>query len=189
MHNTCIYQKTLDGYIDGIKQDFVGCIFTQTANQTVGNTTSEISIIGTGVGTLILPANFWAVGKTLLLRLDGYISALNSATTSVRIKLNSTTLVESLNSSMPSLVNSYFSLELLITCRSVGTSGKIYTQGKTTVAGVAGLGSAYIRELITTAPVTVNTTVAAAISATYQWSSASTSNSLTSTNGFIEILK
>jgi len=115
--------------------------------------------------------------------------SLSSATGSVRIKLGSTIIASSIDSSLLALSNNYFSAEISVTCRSVGTSGTVYTQGRTLIASTTGITTASMRQLVSVAPVVINTTIAAPLSATYQWGAASTSNSVTSTNTFVEVLK
>ena len=56
-------QKALQTSVSGIEQSLMGCIFTQTADQTIADTVTETTMFGTGVGTLTLPANFWTVSK------------------------------------------------------------------------------------------------------------------------------
>ena len=62
-------------------------IYRQTADKTVANTTTETSIIGTGVGTLPLPANFLIPGRTLRLTFEGVYSTVVVTGDTVTIKI------------------------------------------------------------------------------------------------------
>jgi hypothetical protein len=62
-------------------------LFTQTANSTIiVNTNSELSLIGTGLGSLSVPANGFNIGDSFRASLMGHISCLGSAALRIRIK-------------------------------------------------------------------------------------------------------
>ena len=46
-------------------------MFVQTATKTITNTVTETSILGTGVGTDIFPADFFVSGKMVRITLAG----------------------------------------------------------------------------------------------------------------------
>lgn len=62
-------------------------LFTQTANSaTIVNTNSELSLIGTGLGSLSVPAYGFNIGDSFRASLMGHISCLGSATLRIRVK-------------------------------------------------------------------------------------------------------
>lgn len=62
-------------------------LFAQTGDSaTVSATTVETSIIGGGVGTLIVPANGFRVGDSFQVSLDGVLSCINTATIHVHVR-------------------------------------------------------------------------------------------------------
>ena len=68
-------------------------LFAQTADSaTVTNTTTETSIIGTGVGSLTVPADAFAVGDSYHAKIGGVISAQNGDDITINIKSGSTIL-------------------------------------------------------------------------------------------------
>ena len=68
-------------------------LFAQTADSTnVTNTTTETSIVGTGVGSLTVPANAFAVGDSYHCKIGGVLSAQNGDDITINIKSGSTVL-------------------------------------------------------------------------------------------------
>lgn len=180
-------QKCMVVYIDGLKQYTDRVIFAQTANKTIGNTTSETSLIGTGIGTLTLPANFWTVGKTLMINIRGFMSGVNGNAATIRIKLGSVTLVTSVSNMPATFTNTYFDAEYCITCQSTGITGTVIGQGKTNIAAGVGLATSYTRPLVMTSAAVINTTTSALLDCTYQWGTAAVGNTLTTTNNGVRI--
>lgn len=184
-------QKALQTYVDGIEQTLSGTIFTQTADQTVTNTTTETTILGSGVGTKTLPANFFVAGKTIRLRIGGIYSTPAVATPSIiiKVKYGSTTIATVTTSSLLSgASNLEFDGEVLITCRTTGSSGTVMVHGDIEYAtGVAGTIS--VDPLNNAgATTTINTTTSNAIDVTAQWDSATSTRIGKSTISTMEVL-
>lgn len=88
-------QKAMQMFEDGIKQSINGTIFTQTASVTVANTGTETTLIGAGVGSMTLPANFLTVGKTIRVVAGGFYGTDAVAPNMVlRLKLGATTILQ-----------------------------------------------------------------------------------------------
>jgi len=174
----------------GITKSLSGVIFTQTASATVGNTTTETTMVGSGVGVTLLPTNFWVAGKTIRLKMYGHISCTAADTASVRIKVGSVTVASSISDAFPvTLTNSLFIGELIMTCRTTGATGTIFVQGSTTIYAASSADmTVYGRQIVTTSAVTIDTTATGQLNVTYQWSAARAGNTITSTNSVIEVL-
>jgi hypothetical protein len=87
-------QKTHGFYESGIKTFNTGTIFTQTATGTNGAATAITNILGTGVGTAVLPASHSLIGKTIRLRTWGTVTtAAAPGTTVISFRLNAATPV------------------------------------------------------------------------------------------------
>lgn len=183
LHNDST-QKALVAYVAGVKQPLVGCIFTGTADASVGNTTTDTSIMPTGVGTKTLPANFWVVGKTLRLTFKGKMSrGTTSVTRQYTLLLGATTIKSATTSAATTaLTDDYWFFDCLITCRSVGVTGTVYAQMRH--FGYA----ASDPVLVGTATVTIDTTASAAIDYKFKWSANDASNNMVLTNCTIEAL-
>jgi hypothetical protein len=183
-------QKAFYMYAAGMKQSAPGVIFTQTADKTVTNTVTETSIIGTGVGTLTLPANFFVAGKTIRLRVGGVYStpALGGAVT-VRVKYGATTLASVTTTSLLGGAASLeFDGEVLITCRTTGATGTVMTHGDIEYAtGVSG--TIAVNPLNNGgATTTINTTTSNLLDVTAQWDLATADRIAKSTVTTVEVL-
>lgn len=172
----------------GVNQAMVGNIFTQTADATVSNTITETSIISTGIGTKTLPSNFFVPGKTYRIRLRGYLSSTGTPTINVKHKLNSITLIQTGVQTINNTSNGYFIVDAVVTCRTTGVSGTLSPVGtfdyETTGAGhVSGTYG-----MVSTSPVTIDTTASQTIDTTVTWGTASAGNVITGQTCAIEVL-
>lgn len=149
-------------------------LFAQTATVTVANTVAETTIVGSGVGSLILPANFLTVGRFLKLSILGYHSAVANPTIDIKVKLNSTVILDTGAVTTANSTNSTFELRGFAVCRSVGVSGTVDAQGFWTEAGAG----ANVFGMVNTAPTTIDTTIAQTLNVTVTWGTASASNTI-----------
>ena len=166
------------------RQTLSGVLFTQTADATVANTVTETTIVGTGVGSMTLPANFFVAGKTIRIKCFGYHSAAASPTIRIRIKLGSTVILDTTAVASKNGTNDGFTIEGIITCRTTGVTGTIYGQGN-----YIEFQSPSIDEgMVGTATTTIDTTTSQAIGVTAEWGTANASNTITTTNLILEVL-
>lgn len=177
-------RKATYGFFAGINQGLVGCIFTGTADATVGNTLTETSIMPTGIGALTLPANFWTIGKSVRIKLWGKMSkGITSVTRKYTLLLGATTLKTNTTAAGTSaLTDDGWQFDALITCRTTGVTGTVYTQIKQYHYGVSD------PILVGTATVTIDTTASALLDYKFQWSANDASNSFVTTNATVEVL-
>jgi hypothetical protein len=169
-----------------------GVVFSGTADKTVANTTTETSLIPTGVGSATLAANSFSVGKVLKIRLAGKYSSKGAPAGNItlKIKLGSTVV----NASAAHAVDAgetdqFWRMDLCLTCRTTGATGTVIGQAAWEHAAVAaGNTGMEIASMIATAAVTINTTTSLAVDATAQWSTADASNTITTTCCQIEWL-
>lgn len=184
-------QKTLRGYLAGISQHLVGAIYTQTAAKSISNTTNETSLIGTGVGTLTLPANFWVSGKTVRQRTFGYVSqASSTGTYTIRIKLGSTTVAEVGPITTEALTSQQLIIDAMVTCVTTGASSTFKTLVRLSFGGITDGATAAMKgmQYCTDQLNTVNSANSAAWDVTVQHSSASASNSWTTQVATVEVV-
>ena len=185
-------QKALQTYQDGIEQTISGVIFTSTADATVGNTLTEGTLLGTGVGTKTLPANFFVAGKTIRLTASGYFSTdLIPNTLNIRFKLGSTTIV-STGAFTPSgsLSNQFWRVELFLTCRTTGATGTVIAQGvfQDIDTGITAGLNAY--PMLDTTTNTIDTTASQIVDLSADWDGigAQAGDTITATNSVLEII-
>lgn len=99
-------------------------LYAQTANSaTVTDTTTETTIIGTGVGSLSVAANGFSIGDSFLGRIVGHISSKNNDTIRIKIKSGSVILGDTGVFTMPQTTNKHYSLDLNFTVRTIGAAG------------------------------------------------------------------
>lgn len=159
-----------------------GLLFTQTTVVTIGNTVTETTMLGAGVGSLTIPANFFIVGKTIRISLYGTVSFAAGAM-EFRYYFGGTVLVASVQQSPGIQTSCAFKLELIQTCYTTGTSGKSWIQG-----GFLSYGSNETIRISSTTATTINTTIANTVNITYQQNTSNAGNGIVTTNAIIEPL-
>lgn len=181
--------KALVTQFNGLAQYHSTVIFVATADKTVTNTSAATSIIGTGVGSITLPANFLVAGKTLRISIGGVFSTLlTPGNLTIVVKLGSTTIASStISNILASASNNAFQGAGTITCRSAGASGSVSMNGNVNYdTGVLTRGFAALNNSGST--VTLDTTASQTLDITVQWATASASNSIKATTATVEIL-
>ena len=99
-------------------------LFSQIADSVpVTNTTTPGSLLGTGVGTLSVPANGFKVGDSFHLKMGGLISAKNNTTLDIQLRNNGILLADTGSMTMPGLTNEFWELEVDFTIRQIGPPG------------------------------------------------------------------
>ncbi len=105
-------------------------LFSQTAQgPTVTNTTTETDILGTGVGSLSVPANGFQVGDSYHAKIGGTISAQNGDDITIRIKNGATVLASTGVISLEAVTALAWEIEIDFTVRTIGATGQIFTNG------------------------------------------------------------
>lgn len=153
-------------------------LFAQTANSTsITNTTTESTLINGGVGVLTVPANGFSVGDSFMAQMSGHLTSQNNTDITFRVKSGSAILATSGLVTLPQTTNQIFSLNLIFTIRTLGTSGvaAIQTNGLFTYTKDASnaFEGTDLSDLNNT---TFSTLVANTLDVTAQWASASALN-------------
>lgn len=107
-------------------------LYAQTDNSTpITGTNLELSLIGSGVGTLSVPANTFKVGDTFVAKLYGHITCVGTATVQIRVKSGSVLLADTGIIALDVTTNKHWSIEVNFTIRSLGTAsvGSIVSAG------------------------------------------------------------
>jgi hypothetical protein len=106
--------------------------FAQTATTSVVADDNETTLIGSGVGSLVIPANNLVAGKSYRLTVRGKYStdASNPAQMNWRTKLGSTTIAATDNAGLgTNTQNKNYEIHVEFTCRTTGGSGTVMAQG------------------------------------------------------------
>jgi len=153
-------------------------MFISTADGTVEDSTSETTLIGTGIGSLNVVADSYSNGSTYRITARGYHER-TSGTLTVNVKFGSTVLTTGAITLSSAASATYFEVSALITVRSTGSSGTLYSQG------IARFGDD-VYPLLETSSRSVDTTSDQTIDVTATWSAASVDNTITCTNLLVE---
>jgi len=155
-------------------------LYAQTANSaTVTNTTTETTIIGTGVGSLSVAANGFSIGDSFLGRIVGHISSKNNNTIRIKIKSGSVILGDTGVVTMPQTTSKHYSLDLNFTVRTIGAAGVasiatgiVFTYSKDASNAFEGYNATTINST------TFDTTSTNTLDVTVQWGAADALNSI-----------
>jgi hypothetical protein len=160
-------------------------LYAQTADSTpVTATTVETTIIGTGVGTLSVPANGFSIGDSFACALDGLISCVGTATLHIRVKtLTGVILADTGIIDMDAETSKSWLLTLYFTIRNICTttvasisSGGLFSYIKNSGTNFEG----YVLSNINNT--TFDTTISNTLIITAQWNTTNAGNSIYSTN-------
>jgi hypothetical protein len=158
--------------------------FAQTANSTpVTNTLLLGNLLGTGVGTLSVPANAFQVGDSFHLKVSGLMSSRNNDDLTITVRSNGVILATTGFINLPQTTNKVWELEVDFTIRSIGGAGlaNINTNGqfiynKDAALSVEGIGFNSINNT------TFDTTITNTLELDAQWAQANPQNSIYSSN-------
>lgn len=177
--------------IDKPTQPFSSGIFSQTGASTpVVNTTSELTLIDGGVGTLSVPANGFKVGDTFWAYMGGNLSSNNGDTLRIRVKtLSGTTLADTGAIIMRNATALPFIIDIKFSIWTIGGAG---TASILTAAlfeyleNAADKFNAYPSGSINNT--TFDTTIAQTLDITAEWGTASPTNSIQTSIFFLNQL-
>ena len=155
-------------------------LYSQTSQSTpITATITESTLIGSGLGTLTVPANGFTVGDSFVVNMSGIMSAKNNDTIRIRVKSGSVTLADSGPLTLPTIANQVWNLSIEFTIRTIGAA---------TVASIATFGQLHILKFAsgtqegfgfsTINNTTFNTTTSNTLNITAEWSSTSALNSI-----------
>jgi hypothetical protein len=173
--------------------DFIPTIIVQNGNyglyaQTslgtlITNTTVETSLIGTGVGTLTVPANGFNVGDSFTAKICGSLSCANNETIHIRVKSDGNVIADAGVFQMKITTNKFFELIIEFTVTKIGGLGVAelfvngqYSYNQNANTNLDGVNFALVSNT------TFNTTVSNVLSITAQWGASNVANKIQSQN-------
>ena len=161
-----------------------GGLFAQTALGTaITNTIVETSMIGTGVGSLSVPANFFKVGDSFALKMCGNLSSASNEDIHIRIKSNGIVIGDLGVFAMKIATNKYFELVVDFTITKIGGPGvaELFVNGQYSYNHNAA-GELDGKNFALISNTTFNTTILNTLTITGQWGLANINNSIQSQN-------
>jgi hypothetical protein len=155
-------------------------LFAQTANSvTISATTVESTLIGTGIGTLSVPADGFKVGDSFVAKLYGHISCVGTATIDIKIKSGSVILANTGIIALDVTTNKHWCIEVNFTIRALGiagvgsiVSGGIFSYIKNSGLNFEGVNFSIINDT------TFDTTILNNLDVTAQWNTNDADNNI-----------
>lgn len=155
-------------------------LFAQTESSTViTDTTTESSLIGSGVGSLSIPADGFAVGDSFHAKLIGHISCNQSATIRIRTKTDSILLGDTGVINLATATDKHWEINIYFTIKAIGgagvasiASGGIFSFVKNAGTSFEGSNFLFVNDT------DFDTTISNTLEITAEWGDASTSNSI-----------
>jgi hypothetical protein len=129
---TTQYQALIDTATGLIQRQPLKQKFTQTADAVVNGTNTETTLVGSGVGTLTIPANYLTAGKSYRVTVRGKYNtdATNPAQMNWKVKLGGTVIAASGNAGLgTNKVDKGYEVHCDFTCRTTGSTGTVMAQG------------------------------------------------------------
>ena len=171
-------------HISGISPINIGGLFAQTAlSIPIANTIVESSLIGTGVGSLTVPANGFSIGDSFTVKMCGNLSCANNETIHIRIKSNGIVIGDLGVFPMKISTNKQFELIVDFTITKIGGPGvaELFVNGQYSYnQNAAGVLDGNNFALISNT--TFDTTIINTLTITGQWGLANPANSIQSQN-------
>lgn len=154
-------------------------LYAQTVQSpTVTNTTTETSIVGTGVGGMMIPANGFSAGDSFHGKIGGVISHQNNDLLTINIKSNGQILATTGLMDLTASTSQGWEIELDFTIASIGATGTLCTNGNFAYNRLTGSLEGYVFQDI----VNFDTTVDNTLDITVQWGQAKTQDQIYSSN-------
>jgi len=155
--------------------------FSLTTSATVGNTLTETTLVGAGVGAITLPANTLIAGRSIAVHAWGTIGDTLTPSLQIRNKLGAVTALDSTAITLsPITGTTLWEMSFVLTCRTSGAGGTGLAQGAFTYFTAAGVRAGF--QMVNTATFAMDTTAALLINSTAQWGTADPLNTMTCTN-------
>lgn len=149
-------------------------LFISTASALIISTDLEETLVGSGLGGVIISAADLIVGKKFIITLQGFISDTANPTFETRVKLNGNIIATTGAASLMTGVDDHWVMAVSFTVRAEGsgTTGKIVAAGsfQTEAPIHAGMGGP--------AELDIDTTIAQTVEVTGEWSTGSASNTI-----------
>lgn len=159
-------------------------IFAQTAlSNSVVYASGEASLIGTGVGTLIVPPNAFKVGDSFVAKMCGIVSCANNQQIHFRVRSNGVVIIDALAYTLATCTNKYFDLILDFTITKIGGAGVaelfangVFTYNKNASNAIEGINFGLISNTV------FDTTVSNTLDITAEWTTSNIADTIQSQN-------
>jgi hypothetical protein len=162
-------------------------LFAQTALGTIITPIlGETSLIGTGVGSLSVPANAFQVGDSFTAKICGYLSCANNEDIHIRVKSDGNVIADAGVFRLNIATNKYFEIALDFTITKIGGLGvaELFTNGqfsynKNANSNIDGTNFALVDSTA------FDTTILNTLSVTAEWITSNVANKIQSQNSVL----
>lgn len=156
-------------------------LYSQTSqSNTINKTTLERSLIGTGVGTLSVPANGFLVGDSFIVKIGGKVTNVSDTNITFKVKSLGVTLIDTGLITLKGGTSQFWQLDINFTIRQIGGAS---------VASIISNGS--FSHIMNDTPIqvfgfntlnntTFDTTILNTLDITAQWQTSNEGNSINS---------
>ena len=159
-------------------------LYAQTVYSTpIVPASGEASLIGTGVGTLSVPANAFSIGDSFVGKMCGELTCANNETLHIRIRSNGIIIVDAAVYTLSISTNKFWDLILDFTIRQIGGTGVavlaangVFTYNKNANSNIDGIHFGQINN------VTFDTTIINSLTITAEWITANAANTIRTQN-------
>ena len=173
------FDKVNDNFIEVSKG-----LYAQTSlGSNITSSSGEASLIGAGVGSLIVPANTFKVGDSFTAKMCGQLSCGNNQILHIRVRSNGVIIIDALQHTLSTTTSKYFDLVLDFTVTKLGASGVgelfangVFTYNRNSSNAIEGVNFGLIDSTL------FSTTVSNTLSITAQWVTSNEANTIRSQN-------
>jgi len=178
---------TIRNAFDKVNDNFLEVsrgLYAQTAlGGNVTSSSGEASLIGAGVGSLMVPANAFKVGDSFTAKMCGQLSCGNNQILHIRVRSNGVIIIDALQHTLSTTTSKYFDLVLDFTVTKLGAAGVgelfangVFTYNKNSSNAIEGVNFGLIDSTL------FSTTVSNTLNITAQWVTSNEANTIRSQN-------
>jgi hypothetical protein len=175
------FDKVNDNFIEVSKG-----LYAQTALGTAvvyAPSGGQKDLIGTGVGSLVIPANTLKIGDSFAAKMCGNLTNTNNQILHIRVRSNGVLIIDALEYNLSTTTDKYFDLVLDFTVTKLGGAGVaelfsngIFTYNKNAAVAMEGVHFGLVSNTV------FNTTIVNSLSITAEWVTNNAANTIRSQN-------
>jgi len=178
---------TIRNAFDKVNDNFLEVsrgLYAQTAlGSNITSSSGEASLIGAGVGSLIVPANAFKVGDSFTAKMCGQLSCGNNQILHIRVRSNGVIIIDALQHTLSTTTSKYFDLVLDFTVTKLGAAGVgelfangVFTYNRNSSNAIEGVNFGLIDSTL------FSTTISNTLNITAQWVTSNEANTIRSQN-------
>lgn len=180
---TSAEKAKLAGIEDGAQVNKDKTTFISNVDVVVANTVTETTLTGAGVGSLTIPAADLVADVKFKVKAQGIITDTGNPSAQIRVKLGTVNIGDSGANNLGAISDDHWVLDLEFVIRTEGVAGTVMASG-----GFFTSKNDHF-PLVNLGTVVIDTTVDQTVDVTFQWGTASASNTVTAQILELEFVK